>query len=125
VFDLGAIEEREIYAALDWLAAQQDHLERLLARRHLKDGTLVIYDVSSSYLEAAAANWHDTDIAATTGRIGFRLLACEIGAHPLCGSDANDSALELGALSMSITADDEPLAGIIGRGDLGEVALVE
>ena len=51
VLDLGAIEEREIYAALDWLGAQQDHLERALARRHLKDGTLVLYDVSSSYLE--------------------------------------------------------------------------
>jgi len=51
VLELGAIEEREIYAALDWLGAQQDHLERALARRHLKDGTLVLYDVSSSYLE--------------------------------------------------------------------------
>ena len=51
VLDLGAIEEREIYAALDWLGAQQDHLERALARRHLKDGTLLLYDVSSSYLE--------------------------------------------------------------------------
>jgi hypothetical protein len=50
VLDLGAIEEREIYTALDWLGAQQDHLERALARRHLKDGTLVLYDVSSSYL---------------------------------------------------------------------------
>ena len=51
VLDLGVIEEREIYAALDWLGAQQDRIERALARRHLKDGTLVLYDVSSSYLE--------------------------------------------------------------------------
>ena len=49
--DLGAIEEREIYAALDWLGAQQARIERGLARRHLRDGTLVLYDVSSSYLE--------------------------------------------------------------------------
>jgi hypothetical protein len=51
VLDLGAIEEREIYAALDWLGEQQGRIERSLARRHLRDGTLVLYDVSSSYLE--------------------------------------------------------------------------
>jgi hypothetical protein len=51
VLDLGAIEDREIYAALDWLGAQQKRIERALARRHLQDGMLVLYDVSSSYLE--------------------------------------------------------------------------
>ena len=51
VLDLGVIEEREIYAALDWLGNQQDRIERAFARRHLRDGTLVLYDVSSSYLE--------------------------------------------------------------------------
>ena len=50
VLDLGAIEEREIYAALDWLLAQQARIERA-SPRHLGDGTLVLYDVSSSYLE--------------------------------------------------------------------------
>ena len=51
VLELGTLEEREIYAALDWLGSQQDRIERSLARRHLKNGTLVLYDVSSSYLE--------------------------------------------------------------------------
>jgi hypothetical protein len=51
VLELGAVEEREIYAALDWLGGQQERMERALARRHLNDGTLVLYDVSSSYLE--------------------------------------------------------------------------
>ena len=49
--NLGAIEEREVYAALDWLGVQQARIECRLARRHLHDGTLVLYDVSSSYLE--------------------------------------------------------------------------
>jgi len=48
---LGEVAEREIYEALDWLLAQQERIENGLARRHLKDGTLVLYDVSSSYLE--------------------------------------------------------------------------
>ena len=49
--ELGTVEEREIYRALDWLGRQQERIERALARRHLGDGTLVLYDVSSSYLE--------------------------------------------------------------------------
>ncbi len=45
------IRTREIYAALDWLGARQDRIERGLAKRRLAEGTLVLYDVSSSYLE--------------------------------------------------------------------------
>jgi hypothetical protein len=45
------VSEREVYAALDWLLAQQPRIETALAKRHLKGGTLVLYDVSSSYLE--------------------------------------------------------------------------
>ncbi len=45
------IETHEIYAALDWLGDRQDRIERRLAKKYLHDGTLVLYDVSSSYLE--------------------------------------------------------------------------
>src|SRR5215211_6472167 len=48
---LGAIDEDELYNALDWLAERQAAVEAALARRHLHDGTLVLYDVSSSYVE--------------------------------------------------------------------------
>jgi transposase len=44
-------DEDELYEALDWLLERQERIERALARRHLKDGTLVLYDVSSSYFE--------------------------------------------------------------------------
>ena len=40
-----------LYAALDWLLARQVRIEERLARRHLKGGTLVLYDVTSSYFE--------------------------------------------------------------------------
>jgi len=40
-----------LYAALDWLGERQEHVEKALARKHLHDGTLVLYDVSSSYVE--------------------------------------------------------------------------
>jgi hypothetical protein len=48
---LGEIDVKEVYAALDWLGRAQPSIEDALARRHLHDGTLVLYDVSSSYVE--------------------------------------------------------------------------
>ncbi|HEX4186142.1 MAG TPA: IS1634 family transposase [Stellaceae bacterium] len=48
---LGAVDEVELYRALDWLGARQSAIETALARRQLKDGALVLYDVSSSWLE--------------------------------------------------------------------------
>jgi hypothetical protein len=43
--------ESELLAAMDWLIARQERIERALARRHLEPGGLVLYDLSSSYLE--------------------------------------------------------------------------
>ena len=42
-------EDREIYEALDWLVARQTRIETKLAKKHLRDGSLILYDVSSSY----------------------------------------------------------------------------
>ena len=44
-------DEDDLYAALDWLFDRQEKIEDRLARRHLKDGEMVLYDVSSSYFE--------------------------------------------------------------------------
>ena len=43
--------EDELYAAMDWLLARQDALQKKLAARHLSRGGLVLYDLSSSYFE--------------------------------------------------------------------------
>src|SRR3954468_15505405 len=51
IMGLGAVDEDELYRALDWLAERQAAVEAALARRHLHDGTLVLYDVSSSSVE--------------------------------------------------------------------------
>ena len=48
---LGMVDEDELYSALDWLAVRQPAIEAALAKRHLAGGTLVLYHVSSSYLE--------------------------------------------------------------------------
>src|SRR6516225_2349511 len=51
LLELGAVDERELYGALDWLVEQQPRVEKARARRHLTNGTLVLYDVSSTYFE--------------------------------------------------------------------------
>jgi hypothetical protein len=48
---LGEVDADELYAALDWLLERQERIEARLGRRHLAGGTLVLYDVSSSYFE--------------------------------------------------------------------------
>jgi hypothetical protein len=51
VLGLGSCDEDDLYAAMDWLLPRQKKLEDALAARHPRDGTLVLYDVSSAAFE--------------------------------------------------------------------------
>jgi len=51
VLGLSSVDEDELYEAMDWLLARQERIEATLAKRHLAEGTLVLYDVSSTYFE--------------------------------------------------------------------------
>jgi transposase len=65
--ELGVTEatEDELYQAMDWLLERQPRIENKLATRHLREGSLVLYDVSSSYYEGRhcplAKYGHDRD----------------------------------------------------------------
>ena len=48
---LGAVDEDKLYEAMDWLLERQDSIEQALAKKHLKEGSLVLYDVTSTYFE--------------------------------------------------------------------------
>ena len=41
--------ERDLYEAMDWLVERQERIENKLAKKHLGDGSLILYDVSSSF----------------------------------------------------------------------------
>jgi transposase len=62
---VGDADEDELYDALDWLLARQSRIEKKLARRHLSEGAVVLYDISSSYYEGhccpLAKFGHDRD----------------------------------------------------------------
>ena len=51
VLGVEGADENELYAAMDWLVARQERIEDALAAKHLTNGCLVLYDVSSSYME--------------------------------------------------------------------------
>ncbi|EID13377.1 transposase [Mycobacterium xenopi RIVM700367] len=51
VLGLSGCDEDDLYAAMDWALARKDGIENALAARHLTDGTLVLYDVSSAAFE--------------------------------------------------------------------------
>ena len=50
-FGVADANEDDLYAAMDWLLARQDAIQKKLASRHLSEGGLVLYDLSSSYFE--------------------------------------------------------------------------
>src|SRR6478672_6640326 len=51
VLGLSGCDEDDLYEAMDWVLERQDTIEKALAKRHLADGTLVLYDVSSAAFE--------------------------------------------------------------------------
>ena len=50
-FAVAEASEDDLYAAMDWLLLHQRRIEKKLAARHLQTGSLVLYDLSSSYFE--------------------------------------------------------------------------
>jgi transposase len=52
-FGVTDASEDDLYAAMDWLLAAQDRIQKKLAARHLRDDSLVLYDLSSSYFEGS------------------------------------------------------------------------
>src|SRR6202030_3659626 len=83
VLGLGKVKEHEVYDALDWLFARQERIENGLARRHLQDGVLVLYDVTSSYFEGRrcplARYGHSRDHRGDRPQIVYGLLCTREG----------------------------------------------
>ena len=84
--DVRSADEDDLYAAMDWLRERQEQIEDRLARRHLADGQLVLYDVSSSYFEGRscelAALGYSRDGKRGTPQIIYGLL-CDKPGRPI------------------------------------------
>jgi hypothetical protein len=98
---LGAVDEDELYIALDWLLERQPAIETALAKRHLNSGTLVLYDVSSSYMEGRccplAKRGYSRDRKKGTLQITYGLLCapdgCPIAIEVFDGDTADPMTL--------------------------------
>lgn len=97
-FSVEDADEDELYVALDWLLQRQETIERKLAQRHLSEGGLVLYDVSSSYYEAShcelASYGYNRDRKKGKKQIVYGLMTdskgvpISIQVYPGCTSDA-------------------------------------
>lgn len=71
-------DEDELYSAMDWLLKRQPEIEKKLAERHLKEGSLCLYDVSSSYYEGSccslASYGHNRDRKKGKAQITYGLM---------------------------------------------------
>ena len=95
--DIEDTDENDLYAAMDWLLERQDAIERRLAKRHLADGALVLYDLTSSYLEGRrcplAKRGHSRDGKRGKLQIEFGLLCdregCPVAVEVFDGNTAD------------------------------------
>src|SRR6476661_4404695 len=84
VLGVGGADEDDLYAAMDWVLARKDTVENALAARHLANGTLVLYDVSSAAFEGRTcplgAIGHPRDGVKGRRQIVYGLLCSPAGA---------------------------------------------
>ena len=98
---LGPVDGNELLDMLDWLLARQSWIERTLARRHLQQATLILHDVSSSYLEGRccplAAFGHNRDGKQGKQQFVFGLLCsaegCPIAVEVFAGNTADPTTV--------------------------------
>ena len=101
LLDLGPVTGNEMLDMLDWLHVRQPWIERSLANRHLRGGTLILHDVSSSVVEGRccplAAFGHDRDGKKGKKQITYGLLCsaqgCPVAVEVFTGNTADPSTV--------------------------------
>lgn len=96
-----AVEETQLYHALDWLLQRQQKIENALAKRHLCEGSLVLYDVSSTYFEGRhcplARFGHSRDERSGNPQIVFGLLTdregCPVAVEVFAGNTGDPTTV--------------------------------
>ena len=101
VLELGPLDEDALYAAMDWLVERQDRIERGLAKRHLEQGTVVLYDLTSVWMEGRtcplAKRGHSRDGKRGKLQIEFGLLCdqhgCPVSVQVFAGNTADPNTV--------------------------------
>ena len=101
LLDLDGVDEDDIYEAMDWLLTRQGRIERKLAKRHLQEGDLVLYDLSSSYFEGEtcplAKRGKSRDRKRNTPQVNYGLVTnqqgCPVSVSVYAGNTADSTTL--------------------------------
>src|SRR5258708_6500358 len=133
VLGLGAVDEQQLYGALDWLVEQQERIEKALARRHLKNGTLVLYDVSSTYFEGRTCELaqfgHNRDGKHGKLQIVFGLLCsqdgCPVAIEVFEGNVGDPSTLQTQIAKLKQRFDLDRVVLVGDRGMITEARIRE
>jgi hypothetical protein len=106
LLELSDGDEELLYRAMDWLLPHQPRIERALAQRHLQDGTLALYDLSSTYFEGRccplARYGYSRDGKRDKLQITFGLLT-NAGGCPVAVEVFEGNTADPGTLSSLIT----------------------
>ena len=82
-FGVAQVGETGLYAAMDWLRERQGAIQKKLAARHLSEGALALYDLSSSYFEGTccplAKIGYSRDGKRNTPQVNYGLLTTRAG----------------------------------------------
>lgn len=121
---LNRIDEDDLYEAMDWLLPRQPQLEAALAKRHLSEGTLVLYDVTSTYFEGhscpLAKYGHSRDERRNNPQIVFGLLCnsegCPVAVEVFEGNTGDPKTL---ATQLTKLRDRFHLTRLVLIGDRG------
>ena len=100
--NLGRADEDDLYEAMDWLLERQSEIETQLARKHLVDGSLVLYDLTSTYFEGRhcplAKFGHSRDERSGNPQIVFGLLTdvngCPVAVEVFDGNTADPNTVK-------------------------------
>lgn len=133
--DFGVTEanENDLYAAMDWLLSRQEAIQTKLAARHLREGGLVLYDLSSSYFEGTtcplARLGHNRDGKKGLLQVNYGLLTdargcpVAVSVHEGNVADAATFAAEVQRVRESFGI--EQLVMVGDRGMIGHKAIAE
>ena len=129
-FCVADAHEDELYAAMDWLIERQDRTEKRLAKRHLKNGGLVLFDLTSSSFEGVtcplAKIGYSRDGKPGTLQVNYGLLTdargCPVAVSVFEGNTADPKTL---LPQVEKVRDSFGIASLIMVGDRGMISNVQ
>jgi transposase len=120
-------DETDLYAAMDWLLQRQGQIEKKLAARHLSEGSLALYDLSSSYFEGRccplAKIGYSRDGKRNTPQVNYGLLTTRTGC-PVAISVYEGNTADVNTLLPQVTQlrEDFGLERLVLVGDRGMIS---